>query len=168
LHLLRQGVPDNMTADNWPPDGTPYRPAKWRRHAPAPGHDIGPPTIHQGLQAVYRAGRRFELIADFEYESAIAGVGRFTCPKGMITDFHSVPRALWPIFPHDDWAESAVAHDWLYRRGGVTRKQADQTHREVLRFLGASAARAQAMYTGLRAWSWRAWNDYRNGKPWPT
>jgi hypothetical protein len=121
------------------------------------------PQILQGLDARYRAGRRYQLVAPFVYASAIPGVGTIVVPAGFVTNFHSSPRALWWLFPPDDWAEAAVAHDHLYVTGLVSRLQADQVHRELLRHLGASAPRASAMYAGLRLGGWRAWNRYRRG-----
>lgn len=122
------------------------------------------PRILRGLRAEYRAGRRYELMAPFIYESAIAGVGTIVVPAQFVTNFHSTPRFLWPIFPPDDWAESATAHDWLYFAGLVTRAQADAVHRELLLLLGAPRWRANVMYAGLRVGGARAWSKYRRAE----
>lgn len=119
------------------------------------------PQILTSLRVEYRAGRRYELIAPFVYESATAGVGTITVPAGFVTNFHSSPRLLWSIFPPDDWAQAAVAHDHLYATGFVTRAQADAVHREMLLLLGAPAWRARTMWLGLRAGGWKSWRDYR-------
>lgn len=128
------------------------------------------PTIHQGLDARYVAGRRYKLVAPFVYESALEGVGVITVPKDFVTNFHSTPRVLWSVFPPDDWAESGVAHDFLYQFArvsaahgtrAITRRQADQVHRELLILLGAGERRANVMFAGLVIGGWKAWRDYR-------
>ncbi|MFM8357362.1 MAG: DUF1353 domain-containing protein, partial [Verrucomicrobiota bacterium] len=41
-------------------------------------------------------------------------------PAGTVTDFASVPRGLWNLFPPDDsYTSAAGVHDYLYRTGEV-------------------------------------------------
>jgi hypothetical protein len=133
------------------------------------------PAIHQRLCAEYRAGRRYVLTAPFEYESAIPEVGRFVIAAGFLFNGHSTPRILWPIFPPEDWLESAAAHDFAYRHAGVvdyqtgrlrslTRDLCDQLHREILIHVsdGKATRRAAVMYVGLQVGGWKPWNDYRD------
>ena len=52
----------------------------------------------------------------------------FHVPAGFETDFASVPRAFWSVFPpYGPYTKSAVLHDWLYvtQPAGVSRKDAD-------------------------------------------
>ena len=58
-------------------------------------------------------------------------------PEGFVTDFASVPRLFWSIFPPlGPWALAAILHDWLYQTcgefGKYTRKQADEIFREAM------------------------------------
>ena len=72
-------------------------------------------------------GLKWLLLEPFEfYERAIDGPG-FVIKSGFITDFASVPRLLWPIFPpfSPEYGKAAVLHDGLYSSKIVTRKRAD-------------------------------------------
>lgn len=119
------------------------------------------PAIRSSLDLRYLGGRRYRLLAPFTYESALPGVGTITVPAGAETDFHSVPRLLWWLFPPDDWAESGVLHDWLYRTGLTSRVQADAVHYEALRHCGAPVWRARLMWRALRLFGWIPWRRYR-------
>jgi hypothetical protein len=124
------------------------------------------------LKKLGATGRKYELLEPFVYASAVPGVGSFVVPRGYVTDFHSIPWGLWNLLPPDDFAESAIAHDWLYEQGEIvligggtvkiTRLQADQVHAEILRLMGAPEWRVKAMYAGLRIGGWKAWGDYRD------
>ena len=48
-------------------------------------------------------------------------------PLGFVTDFASIPRALWAIAgsPHGAYSRAAVVHDYLYWDQRCTREQAD-------------------------------------------
>lgn len=49
-----------------------------------------------------------QLICPTEY-------GNIVVPEGFITDFASIPRFLWSIYPPTGrYQEAAVIHDWLY------------------------------------------------------
>lgn len=42
-------------------------------------------------------------------------IGQIIIPKGYRTDFASVPRFLWPVFPpHGRMANAATLHDYMY------------------------------------------------------
>lgn len=122
------------------------------------------PEIRSSLDLRYLGGRRYRLLAPFVYRSALPGVGSIAVPAGAETDFHSVPRLLWWLLPPDDWGESAVIHDHLYRTGLTTRAQADAIHAEALRHCGAPAWRAAIMWLALRAFGWIPWRRYRAGR----
>jgi hypothetical protein len=45
-------------------------------------------------------GRRWELLAPFEYHVGCEGSGIvIVVPAGFVTDFASIPRFLWAILP---------------------------------------------------------------------
>lgn len=109
------------------------------------------------------------LIDDFKFQSAV--LNRIVLvPAGFITDFHSVPRALWSILPPHENPESAVVHDYLYTYNGCERVEADQTHREVLEVIDrdfpgkAPRWKRVAMYSGLRIGGWVPWGRYREAQ----
>lgn len=85
-------------------------------------------------------------------------------PAGFVTDFASVPRALWPLVPKiGPYNMAAVVHDWLYREHprGWTRAQADAVFYDLMIEDGVSKLRAATMYAAVRAGAWWAWR--RNG-----
>lgn len=86
-------------------------------------------------------------------------------PKGFETDFASVPRAVWWLFPPDgQYAQSAVTHDYLYQmRKDLTfkgpkrsRKECDQIFLEAMETLGVNAFTRNSMYAAVRGFGWAA------------
>ena len=72
-------------------------------------------------------------------------------PEGFITDFASVPRPLWPIFPPaGQWCEAAVIHDYLYSTKTCSRFLADAIFRECMHQLGVPMWRRVLMYYAVR------------------
>jgi len=49
-------------------------------------------------------------------------------PKGFVTDFASIPEALWSfgLSPHGQYSRAAIVHDYLYWTQGCTKEQADR------------------------------------------
>ena len=113
-------------------------------------------------------------------------VDHFEIPTGFVTDFASVPRPFWAIFPpNGPWAKAAVVHDWLYRTLGVrvedvewhprhgplvgldavsrpiTRREADGIFRRMMRELGVSWWRYTTMYWAVRLGGWFGWGKVR-------
>lgn len=88
-------------------------------------------------------------------------------PAGFLTDGASVPRGLWNIFPpFGRYNRASLLHDYLYKTGRinnapVTRKQADDLFLDAMKALGVSWATRWAMWAGVRAGAWPAWNGYR-------
>ena len=75
-------------------------------------------------------------------------------PKGFVTDFASVPRILWPIFPPaGPWCEAAVVHDYLCCTGTCSRFLADAIFREAMYQLGVPIWRRVAMYYAVRVFA---------------
>ena len=93
-------------------------------------------------------------------------------PAGFQTDFASVPRGLWNLFPPAGrYAPAAVLHDFLYVRpqvqtdGGiwvlVSRGYADSVLRRASGDLGVSRVTRHWMWLGVRAAGWLIWKKYR-------
>lgn len=116
------------------------------------------------LDLRYVDGERWVLLSTFRAISD--SVGLIDVSAGFHTDFNSIPRALTNILPREEYGEAAVLHDKLYRDAStgliaVTRAQADAVHREFLIWKHAPRWKVWAMYLGLRAGGWKAWNAYR-------
>lgn len=97
-------------------------------------------------------------------------------PAGFVTDFASIPRALWSIFPPlGPWARPAIVHDFLYATKGtcrwegvtrlegrlepLTRGEADDVFREAMAALEppVPAWRRAVMWAAVRAGGWMGW-----------
>ena len=89
------------------------------------------------------------LLDDLIYYSDI--IGTVVVPKGFRTDFASTPRFTWIFFdPHDVYAPAAVIHDYLYKTGSCTRKEADAVFLEAMKDLKVDRFRRNVMWAGVR------------------
>lgn len=100
----------------------------------------------------YQRGRRVvRLIEDILYEN---GEFTYVIKKGAKTDWNSVPRFLWSLFPvFDQSALAALLHDDLLNRRdehGLSRAAIDRHYRESMRALGVSQWRRNVMWLGVR------------------
>jgi Protein of unknown function (DUF1353) len=121
-------------------------------------------TVLTPLRLVYIDGDTWMIESDFQAVSD--RVGLITCPAGSTSDFNSVPRPFTNILPREEYGESGVLHDRLYRTAStglrsVTREDADHVHREFLIWKGAPAWKVRVMFSMLRAFGWITWNKYR-------
>lgn len=91
-------------------------------------------------------------------------------PAGFVTDFASIPRALWTIIPpRGRYNRPAIIHDFLYRfaptdpQTGVacTQQRADAVLREACENCDDRFTQRWAIYLGLRAGGWLTWRRYR-------
>lgn len=107
--------------------------------------------LEVGLVAGSDGGRSlWELAQPLRYASAVLGEV-LTVPSGFRTDFASVPRLpVVYLIMNDVGQPAAVVHDYLYRSGRVTRRQADSVLLEALRVLGVSWWRRNAMWAAVR------------------
>lgn len=122
-------------------------------------------TTRLSFESTEVAGRR--LLTEPLIWSPHAG-STITVPAGFYTDFASTPRLIWFVWPPTgDYELAAVIHDYLYYTGETTQKQADQTFRNVMIWLNKqdgydiSWFTRWALYRGVRAGGWVAWNNYR-------
>lgn len=84
-----------------------------------------------------------------------------TVPVGFVTDYASVPRPLWWLFPPALGRGASTVHDYLYRTGIVIRREADAIFYDLLRAEGVQQWRAWSMWAGVRAGGWKTWRRYR-------
>lgn len=90
-------------------------------------------------------------------------------PAGFITDFASIPRVFWCIFPPTgSYAPVAVIHDYVYRYANLpdetiwTRKQADDLMLALMAECETGWLARWSIYSQVRAWGWITWNKYRS------
>ena len=79
-------------------------------------------------------------------------------PAGFVTDFASVPRPVWWLFP--PWAQygnAAVVHDWLYWTQPFQREVADQAIAEGMHDMGVGRVAGWLIYRALRLFGGFGW-----------
>ncbi|PXY20852.1 DUF1353 domain-containing protein [Prauserella muralis] len=81
--------------------------------------------------------------------------GRMGVRRGYVTDFASVPRAIWWLVPtYGNYTPAAVLHDFLITHmipaGAFSSRRVDRIFREAMRSLGVSFPRRWLMWAGVR------------------
>lgn len=112
------------------------------------------------IEFLDETGQSARLLAPFRFVDRRDGevVLRVDVPTGFETDFNSVPRGLWNVFPPWRYPHAAIVHDFMYRDPRFTdRRQADAAHRRILELLGCPREVRWAVHLMLRAWGWRPW-----------
>ena len=119
-------------------------------------------------------GRHWRIYHTFTYRIGEAnGTAYVRVPKGFVTDFASIPRGLWNLWPpaSGKYAKAAVVHDVLYRRGYVesdqhrryvTRSEADAIFKEAMGVSECGWFTTNAIYLGVRLGGSAAWDKYRS------
>jgi hypothetical protein len=88
-------------------------------------------------------------------------------PAGFITDFASVPRIFWLIFPPwGKYGNAAVIHDYLYwvQLNAYPKNRADQIFQQGMDVLGVGKVTTWALYTAVKLFGQLAWNSNRKAK----
>lgn len=74
----------------------------------------------------------------------------YTIPKGFKTDFASIPQGFrWLITGHDQTRKPAVLHDYLYRKGIGTKKNADTLFKDAMKEEGTPWYKRHAAYLAV-------------------
>jgi hypothetical protein len=78
---------------------------------------------------------------------------------GFITDFASVPRIFWNIYPPYDphYGKAAVIHDGLYAAKIFKRSKSDKILKEAMKVLGASWITRHIIWLAVRVGGGHAW-----------
>jgi len=110
---------------------------------------------------VWTGPRKAELIAPFYFLSSTRGVTEV--PTGFDTDYASVPRIFWSIYPPDGiYTPAALVHDFKYKKQDCTRAEADALFLEAMAACGVPWLRRHILHKSVRAGGWLAWR--RNQK----
>lgn len=84
--------------------------------------------------------------------------GVLEIPSGFSTDFASVPRAFWGIFPpFGRYSVAAVAHDYLYSTQALSRKAADDVFLYLMKKHNVGFVSRTIMYFAVRIFGGIAW-----------
>jgi len=80
-------------------------------------------------------------------------------PIGFVTDFASIPRALWTTLPRDgDYVWAAVVHDYLYWYQTTTKETADNVLNAAMVDFKIPAVTRIAIYQGVNLGGSSSWN----------
>lgn len=72
-------------------------------------------------------------------------------PAGFVTDFASVPRPFWMVFPKSGpWAPAAVVHDFMYRFAIYDKKTADAMFLHGMEELGVNWLQRHLMHKAVK------------------
>lgn len=92
---------------------------------------------------------------------------------GFVTDFASIPRPLWWLWPPSQgpYLVAALVHDCLYKTGyvtyadgttrAITRGEADRVMLDVMKACGTPLWTRRGIYRGVRVGGWVAWRKHR-------
>ena len=109
-------------------------------------------------------GKTWIILYDFGYEVGEEGSGDvINVPIGFHTDFASIPRPLWAIFPRwGKYGNAAVIHDYLYWEQSRNRKKSDDILLEGMVVLEVGGFTRYAIYWAVRLGGWWAWRRNKN------
>jgi len=122
-------------------------------------------------------GEHWQLNEEFDYEIGVKGSGKtIHVPKGYITDFASVPKIFWNIFPPTGkYGKAAVIHDYLYSHNGIfsykdkdgiwqteilNRQECDAEFAVAMIALRVGWLTRRLMYRGVRVGGGWTWKNY--------
>lgn len=125
---------------------------------------MNPPIVeHPALQYMGFGG--WKLITDLHVTDD--ELGDIVVPANFRTDLDSVPRLpLAHLLLKGRTVTAAVVHDYAYEAGQlggkkITRAQADDLFRRLMKDEGVWWWRRALIYRGVRLGGWRPWGKYR-------
>lgn len=90
---------------------------------------------------------------------------RVVVPAGFVTDFASVPRAFFSIWPPNGlYTYPAIIHDYLYWSQCRSREEADDIFWLGMGDFKISGSVRWSIYGPVRSFGWFAWNNNANAK----
>ena len=116
-------------------------------------------------------GRTWVLLDSFSYDVGREHSGdTIHVPALFMTDFASVPRPFWAVFPPwGKYGNAAVIHDFGYATQTRPRGQVDAIFLEGMQVLGVGWLARHLIYWSVRSWGWLAWwadaRRRRRGEP---
>ncbi|HEU5358922.1 MAG TPA: DUF1353 domain-containing protein [Gemmatimonadales bacterium] len=111
-------------------------------------------------------GRTGVVMRDFGYEVSVEGSGdTIDVAIGFQTDFASVPRPLWWLFPcWGKYGNAAVVHDWLYWTQTRPKPAADRIFLEAMTVLGVGGFTRYSLYYAVHWFGFAAWVQNREDR----
>jgi hypothetical protein len=111
-------------------------------------------------------GKQWVTRREFYYDVGDKDSGDRICvPIGFVTDFASIPRFLWWLFPKwGKYGNASVIHDYLYSTRLRSRREADAIFYEGMIVLQTPRWQARLIYLAVRWFGWIAYR-FRSPKP---
>lgn len=95
--------------------------------------------------------RLWRVEVSFTYYIGKKEIESVTVPRGFITDFASVPRGFWNLFPPDGaYTQAAVLHDYLCMFAEWPISKTDKIFYEAMGVLGVPQCNRWLMYWAVR------------------
>ena len=125
---------------------------------------INNPAIREVVGSLHEGRQRYELIEDLAVDLPVNGASggiSIRVPAGYVTDFASVPRYFWRVFPPTGrYNRAAIVHDYLYTSSTVcSRFLADSLFRELMYHLEVPMWRRVLMYYAVRLGGKPGWRQ---------
>lgn len=103
--------------------------------------------------------RAFVLIESMTYVIGSTSV-EITVPAGFVTDYASIPEALWSLYsPHDQYSRAAIVHDYLYWSQLCTREQADNLFMIAMKESEVPKNMRDFVYAGVHLFGGSSWTE---------
>lgn len=106
---------------------------------------------------VFDNGRKFKVVEPFTYYRENNEKEVLTVPAGFETDFASIPRIFWNIYPptgggtkRTSYGKCAVLHDAAYQFGWYSRKECDKLFLEAMEAIGVGKFTRYLFYYCVR------------------
>ena len=111
-------------------------------------------------------GRNWVIRKDFGYAVGSEDSGEvIDIPTGFVTDFASVPRPLWWLYPKwGKYGNAAVIHDYLYWDQKYNKKKADLIFLEAMKVLGVGKITSFILYKSVSWFGIFAWKSNKRQK----
>jgi len=127
------------------------------------------------VEAIWPQYKTWLLLTSFEYRlGSPDGAEVVRVEAGFITDFASIPRPLWWLWPPSQgpYLAAVLVHDCLYKTGyvvnrltgerrAITRGEADRVMLEVMVVCETPLPTKRGIYRGVRLGGWWAWRKHR-------
>ena len=142
IQALARSEPDFLSSKSWGGDNTDKQ-------------FIGNPTFYIFVDMDY-----FGLLSTLEWVPESYRSEGIKVPAGFVTDFASVPRLFWSIFPPiGRYGYAALFHDYVYWDQKLTRAQADAVFKNTMEELGVPGWKKAVLYSAVRLFGFAAWKN---------
>lgn len=120
-------------------------------------------TIQPQKTECFSDDRNCVLIEDLVYSIGKSNI-KVRVPKGFVTDYASIPQALWSLglSPHGRYSKAAIVHDYLYWSRDCTKQQADNILLIAMKESNVSIADQTFIYEGVNIFGKPSWESNNN------